>query len=122
MTGRDGGQRPDAGEQSPIDSREVPERRRDDRMRQVVCDRTPGASDQFARAAAEKTVVSDRTVRSRRVQRPVSGRKLGFLPNGYFLSWGYKYMSQPAIWCKEELRKDSRVLLHHFSALHLHSA
>ena len=61
--------RPDAGQQSPVEYREVPERRN--------CDRTLAASDQLFVAP---TVGTTGRVRSGQLQRPVSSRKTGFHP------------------------------------------
>ena len=56
----------DVGQQSPVEYREVPERRN--------CDRTLAASDQLI---AAPTVGTTGRVRSGRLQRPVSSRKAG---------------------------------------------
>ena len=79
--------RPDAGQQSPVEYREVPERRNYDRTRLVACDRTLAAFDQLITAL---TVGTTGRVQSGRDQRLVSSRKARFLPNGYFLSGAYK--------------------------------
>ena len=71
--------RPDAGQQSPVEYREVPERRN--------CDRTLAASDQCSRLqwlgrpdASGQDVISVRSIAEKR----------DFVPNGYFLSGAYK--------------------------------
>ena len=78
---------PDAELQRPIEYRKVPERRNYDRTRPVACDWTLAASDQLIAAL---TVGTTRRVRSGRDQHPVSSRKAGFHPNGYFLNGAYK--------------------------------
>ena len=77
--------RPDAGQQSPVEYGKVLERRN--------YDRTLAASDQLIVAL---TVGMTGRVRSGRDQRPVNSRKAEFVPNGYFLSEAYKYNLQPA--------------------------
>ena len=72
--------------QRSIISREVPERRQRDRTRSVDDDRT---QPKF-RSARALNGRDDRTRLVRRDQRPDSSRKLGFVPNGYFLSGAYK--------------------------------
>ena len=79
--------RPDAGLQRPIEYRKVSERQNYDRTRPVACDRTLAASDQLFIASM---VGMTGRVRSGRDQRPVSSRKVGFVPNVYFLSGAYK--------------------------------
>ena len=85
--------RPDAELLRSIEYRKVPEQRNCDRTRPVVCDRTLAASDQLIAAL---TVRTTGRIRSGQLQRPVSSRKTGFRPNGYFLSGAYKYNPQPA--------------------------
>ena len=63
----------------PIESREVSERRNVDRTRKMVSDRTR----QRVRSTVSADGRDDRT-------RPVNGRKLGFVFNGYFLHVNYK--------------------------------
>ena len=65
--------RPDAGQQSPVEYREVPERRN--------YDRTLAASDQLIAAPTVGTTGRVRSVAEKRE----------FVPNGYFLSGAYKY-------------------------------
>ena len=79
--------RPDAAQQSLVKYKEVPEWRHCDRTRPVAGDRTLTASDQLIVAP---TVGMTGRVRSGRKQRSVSSRKVGFVPNGYFLSGAYK--------------------------------
>ena len=56
-TGPDaGGNRSDAGQQRPIEYREVPERRHCDRTCPVACDRTLAASDQLIAALTVGTI------------------------------------------------------------------
>ena len=69
--------RPDVGQQSLVEYREVPERRNYDRTRPVVGDRTLAVSDQLI---AAPTVRTTGRARSGRDQRPVSSRKAGFRP------------------------------------------
>ena len=67
----------DVGQQSPVEYREVPKRRKCDRTRPVACDRTLAASDQLI---AAPTIGTTGRVRSGRDQRPVSSRKVEFHP------------------------------------------
>ena len=79
--------RPDAELQRPTEYKKVPERRNYDRTRPVACDRMLAASDQLI---VGLIVGTTERVRSGHDQRPVSSRKAGFCPNGYFLSGAYK--------------------------------
>ena len=76
---------PDAGQQSPVEYKEVPERRNCDRMRPVAGDQTLAASDQWI---ATPTVGTTGHVRSGHDQRPVSSRKVGFHPQWLLSQWG----------------------------------
>ena len=87
--------RSDVEQQRPIEYREVPERQNCDRTRPMACDQTLAASDQLIVALM---VGMTGRVRSGRDQRPVSSRKAGFRPNGYFHSGAYKYNPQPVVW------------------------
>ena len=69
--------RPDAGQQSPVEYREVPERRN--------CDRTLAAFDQLIAALTVGTIGH---VRLGRDQRPISNRKAGFHPQRLLSQWG----------------------------------
>ena len=75
----------DAGQQSQVEYREVPERRNCDRTRLVACDRMLAASDQLIVAL---TVGTTGRVRSGRDQHPVSSRKAGFYPQRLLSQWG----------------------------------
>ena len=77
--------RPDVGQQRPIEYREVIGRRNYDRTRSVASDRTLAASDQLF---AAPTVGTTGRVRSGRVQRPVSSRKARFRPQRQLSQWG----------------------------------
>ena len=66
--------RPDAGQQSLVEYKEVPERRNYDRMRPMAGDRTLAVSDQVF---AAPTVGTTGCVWSGCIQRPVSSRKAG---------------------------------------------
>ena len=76
-TGRWRLNRPDVGQQSPVEYRDVPERRKCDRTRPVACDRMLAAFNQWI---AAPTVGTTRRVQSVRDQRSVSSRKAGFRP------------------------------------------
>ena len=73
----EGANRPDAGQQSPVEYREVPERRNYDRTRPVVGDRTLAVSDQLIVAPMVGMIGR---VQSGRDQRLISSRKAGFHP------------------------------------------
>ena len=104
--------RADAGQQRPIEYREVSERRTCDRTCPVASDRTLAVSDQLIVAPTVRTTGHVRSV----------AEKQDFIPNGYFLSGAYKYNPQPAKWCVWSGGNIPRVLIHHFSDLYLHSA
>ena len=72
--------RPDTGQQSSVEYREVLERRNYDRTRPVAGDRTLAASDQLIVAPTVGTTGRVRSVAEKR----------DFVPNGYFLSGAYK--------------------------------
>ena len=76
---------PDAGQQSPVEYREVLERRKCDRTRPVACDWTLAASDQLIVAL---TVGTTGCIQSGHDQRPVSGRKAGLRPQWLLSQWG----------------------------------
>ena len=78
--------RPDVGQQSPIEYKEVPEQRNYDWTRPMACDWTLAASDQLIAALTVETIGRVRSVAEKR----------DFIPNGYFLSGAYKYKPQPA--------------------------
>ena len=73
--------RPDVGQQCPIEYREVPERQTCDRTRPVASDRTLAAYDQLFVAPTVGTTGHFRSVAEKR----------DFVPNGYFLCGAYKY-------------------------------
>ena len=77
--------RPDAGQQRPIEYREVPERQNCDRTRPVASDRTLAAFDQWITAP---TVGTTGRVWSGRDQRPVNSRKAGFCLQRLLSQWG----------------------------------
>ena len=77
--------RPNAGLQSPVEYREVPERRNSDRTCPVAGDRTLAASDQLITAT---TVGTTGRVRSGRLQRPVSSKKAGLRLQRLLSQWG----------------------------------
>ena len=79
--------RPDTGQQSLVEYREVPEGQNCDRTRPVVGDRMLAASDQLFAAS---TVGTTGRVQSGRDQRSVSSRKAGFRPQRLLSQWGYK--------------------------------
>ena len=79
--------RPDAGQQSPVEYREVPERRNYDRTRPVAGDRMLATSDQlFAVQRLGRPEASGQDV----ISVWSVAEKRDFVPNGYFLSWAYK--------------------------------
>ena len=86
-TGPDaGGNRPDAGQQRPIEYSTVPERQ--------ICDRT------LARVRSVHCRLNgrdDRTCPVRTIQRPVSSSFAGVRPQRLVSQWAYKYNPQPAI-------------------------
>ena len=86
--------RSNAGQQSPIEYREVPGTQNYDRTRPVAGDRTLPASDRWFAAA---TVGTTGRVRSGRFSVRSVAVLQEFDPNGYFLSGTYKYNPQPAI-------------------------
>ena len=77
--------RPDAGQQRPIEYREVPERRTCDQTCSMASDRTLAASDQLFTAP---TVGTTGRVRSGRLQHPVSSRKARLRPQRLLSQWG----------------------------------
>ena len=77
--------RPDVGQQSPVEYREVTEQRNCDRTHPVAGDRTLAASDQLI---ADPTVGMTVCVQSGRDQRPVSSRTAGFHPQRLLSQWG----------------------------------
>ena len=82
-----GGNRPDVGQQRPIEYSKVPERQICDWTRPVAGDRT---------LASVRSVYCRLNGRDDRT-RPVSSSFAGVRPNGYFFSGAYKYNPQPAI-------------------------
>ena len=92
-TGRWRQNRPDIGQQCPIEYREVLERRNYDRTCPVAGDRTLAASDQLF--AVQRSGRPDASGQDDISVRSVA-EKRDFVLNDYFLSGAYKYNPQPA--------------------------